>query len=236
MSSRNNLTERRFGSLTAKTFAGTKGAKSRPRSSWMCLCDCGTMVEVQTSNLLRGNSQSCGCGLTGDPQNQKQCSKCLLPKPLKKFQWITRDNRYEAKCRDCINQEARQRYEQNPLPKLTRSRRWRTDNPEAFSASRQRAHRTARWALKLEVIAYYGGMCKCCGEDSIYFLQIDHIDGGGRKQRALIGISGGVNFYAWLRKQGFPPGFRVLCSNCNSALGAYGFCPHQGRGKQLELL
>jgi hypothetical protein len=81
--------------------------------------------------------------------------------------------------------------------------------------------------LRLEVLSHYGGVCGCCGEAEIRFLSIDHINGGGRAHReAMPGIRG-ASFYRWLRGQGFPTGYRVLCHNCNCAIGFYGECPHQ---------
>lgn len=81
----------------------------------------------------------------------------------------------------------------------------------------------------------YGGLCACCGEDNYEFLAIDHIEGGGVKQRKeLFGSnSSSTRFYRWLAQQGFSSGYRVLCHNCNMALGSYGYCPHQS--KQLEV-
>lgn len=44
----------------------------------------------------------------------------------------------------------------------------------------------------------------------------------------------GAHFYKWLEHNHFPPGFRVLCHNCNQARGFYGYCPHEkGEGKLL---
>jgi hypothetical protein len=78
--------------------------------------------------------------------------------------------------------------------------------------------------LRAEVFVGYGGpVCACCGEDTPEFLEIDHIDGGGTKHRKEIG----GRLYAWLRRNGFPPGFQVLCANCNVAKGRYGVCPHR---------
>lgn len=87
--------------------------------------------------------------------------------------------------------------------------------------------RNKKWRLKLrqEVIKAYGGVCQCCSESRIEFLAIDHIEGGGRKQRESIG--GDAHFYSWLRKNNFPPGYRVMCHNCNFAKGKYGYCPHE---------
>ena len=67
--------------------------------------------------------------------------------------------------------------------------------------------------LKTEVFNQYGG-CKCanCGETEMVCLSIDHVDGGGCKHRKETGC--GSAFYYWLRDSGFPPGYRVLCMNC----------------------
>lgn len=67
--------------------------------------------------------------------------------------------------------------------------------------------------LRDEVFAAYGGyqcsLCPCCDPD---VMEIDHVDGGGNKHRREIGQSA---LYAWLKSNGFPAGFRVLCPTCN---------------------
>lgn len=85
-------------------------------------------------------------------------------------------------------------------------------------------------ALRMEVLQHYGGQCACCGETEPRFLGIDHINGGGSAHRKTIGLSG-KSIYYWLKNNGFPAGFQVLCHNCNSAKGRYGICPHQ-RGNE----
>jgi predicted transcriptional regulator len=37
--------------------------------------------------------------------------------------------------------------------------------------------------------------------------------------------------YNWLKNHNFPSGFRVLCYNCNSSIGAWGYCPHKDGSK-----
>lgn len=83
--------------------------------------------------------------------------------------------------------------------------------------------------LKNEVYAAYGGYrCACCGITDPEFLAVDHIDGGGNEHRKTVGGTGtGVYLYRWLKKNGFPPGFRILCHNCNWAYGHFGYCPHK---------
>lgn len=65
----------------------------------------------------------------------------------------------------------------------------------------------------MEALNAYGGpVCCSCGYVNVLALSIDHINGGGTKHRKTIG--GGSNFYTWLKKNNYPPGYRVLCMNC----------------------
>lgn len=54
-----NLTGQRFGKLTARREAGVQ----KKNLLWECECDCGNVVNVFRSNLVSGNTTSCGkCG------------------------------------------------------------------------------------------------------------------------------------------------------------------------------
>lgn len=80
-------------------------------------------------------------------------------------------------------------------------------------------------ALRVKVLTHYGGSpprCACCQEALLEFLGLDHIHGGGRQHRKTIR----TRWWEWLRNNDYPPGFRVLCHNCNQSLGVYGYCPH----------
>lgn len=85
------------------------------------------------------------------------------------------------------------------------------------------------------IMAYGGYRCVCPGCDATEseFLSIDHIKGGGHQHRREIGI--GANFFVWLRKNNYPPGYRVLCHNCNQARGFYGYCPHERAAAEKTL-
>jgi hypothetical protein len=97
---------------------------------------------------------------------------------------------------------------------------------------RQRIIDNTNYAQRRQaVLKYYSGgdvKCACCGEKHQEFLTIDHVDGNGAQHRREIG----ENLYRWLVLNNFPPGFRVLCSNCNTALGIYGVCPHQSEANR----
>lgn len=93
--------------------------------------------------------------------------------------------------------------------------------------------------LRLEVLTHYSGgvpECACCGESILDFLTLDHTGGGGGAARRSEGHRGGTAQYRRLRRAGFPPGYRVLCWNCNCTIGKLGKCPHQeanrGRNKR----
>jgi len=69
-------------------------------------------------------------------------------------------------------------------------------------------------AIKLEMIAAYGGRCIICGDDHWEFLTIDHINGGGTRHCRIVGS--GARLYRWLKKRDWPKDeYRLLCANCN---------------------
>jgi hypothetical protein len=77
--------------------------------------------------------------------------------------------------------------------------------------------------LRKSVIKGYGGKCICCGEDHQEFLALDHINGGGTRERKTVHVH---TLYRSVIKNNFPPEYRILCHNCNASLGHYGYCPH----------
>lgn len=131
----------------------------------------------------------------------------------------------KSQCKRCLN-EARTSY------RKTHAEQARASARRYFAVyRRERAaelrmyfnNRNAR--VRQEVLAHYGGRCACCGETEPSFLGIDHIHGGGRAHRRQVGV--GTGLYHWLKRNGYPAGFRLLCHNCNMARGLYGRCPHE---------
>jgi hypothetical protein len=146
---------------------------------------------------------------------------------------LERAKRYREKNRVAINgrrrkhtaehpEEGKQRYREHIVEckKYAKKYYWLNRN---YILSRTKERESL---LRKEVLDYYGGSkCACCGESTIEFLSIDHINGGGNKHRKEIGK--GRRIYRWLKFNHYPTGFQVLCMNCNHAKGSYGICPHQ---------
>lgn len=134
-------------------------------------------------------------------------------------EWLAFDKYAKGRpnwCKDCHNAYKRQQRQKN----LHRYR-----NAEKLFSRKYRKE------IRLETLKAYGGnipVCKCCDESTIEFLCIDHIDGGGNRERQEKEKNGGYSWYSYLKKNNWPDGFRVLCHNCNSSLGYYGYCPHGG--------
>lgn len=101
-------------------------------------------------------------------------------------------------------------------------REWANKNQDKIVSYR----RSYNHRLKAMVLGHYGGNCACCGIDDLDVLSIDHINGGGTSHRKE--VPGQRLGYHWFKKHGYPEGFRVLCMNCNLAMGLYGYCPHLG--------
>lgn len=100
----------------------------------------------------------------------------------------------------------------------------------ATCSTKKAAHgRASALRRKAQVIAHYGGACVCCGETILQFLTIDHIDGGGNKERKCLGSNpGGSAIIRRIVRQGYPDGLQVLCWNCNCGRALNGgICPHQ---------
>jgi hypothetical protein len=91
--------------------------------------------------------------------------------------------------------------------------------------------------VKLEVFTHYCSgepHCQCPGCRTVFlgFLQTDHILGNGCEHFNLKGKRmGGLLLWQWLKKNNYPPGFQILCANCNSpgGKGRKEQCPMSGQ-------
>jgi len=137
----------------------------------------------------------------------KICSKCKTPKELDLFSNSkqNKDGKH-GWCKECLYSK-NDVYHKGHLKEINVADKLRRDK------------------LRLDVIAAYGGQCECCAVNVSQFLTVDHVAGGGKAHRKKIHN----NFYEYLRRNNYPKAeFRLLCMNCNHAIGHVGKCPHTG--------
>lgn len=165
--------------------------------------------------------------------------------PQTKEQKAARAREYRIKNRDKFREYDRKR---NKTPKRKEWERLRRQKPERRLKARQRANlwyhnnrelankqsheryqhcdklkrfqhaRECRAKLKTEVYALLGGKCINCGFSDVRALQIDHINGGGLKdKREIPNASNYLSYYAHIIdsiKNGEQK-YQLLCANCN---------------------
>ncbi len=162
--------------------------------------------------------------------NEKQCSRCKVTKDASEFyaSKTTKDG-LRSLCKKCTGVTTAKYQKAHPEERREVSRRHHRTHLD----SRHEYQREHRRKVREKVISHYGGKCACCGETQYEFLAIDHINGGGNKHRKSLG--GNNRIAAWIIKNNYPSDFRLLCHNCNQALGRYGYCPHQPDKKQNQI-
>jgi hypothetical protein len=169
-----------------------------------------------------------------NPILTKVCNRCGEEKALTEFYKDKRSkDGLTTICKKCIRvnaerykksekgKKSEKRYRQGEAGKKSR-KRYKKGEAGKKAGKRYREGEIGKLSredysnrIRLEVLRHYSEeipRCKKCGENHLEFLEIDHINGGGRKQRRE---SGCMNIYLKLRRENFPEGYQVLCSNCN---------------------
>lgn len=153
----------------------------------------------------------------------RKCKKCGTEKPLDQFIKNSQCKFGRThKCKECSKRQQRNYRNENRERVRKYAKEWYHKHLESTSISAKKYNSK----IRLEVLFHYGlgdPICVCCGEKNIEFLALDHIGGGGSKHRKQIHR----NINQWIKKMGFPKGFRILCHNCNQSRGYYGYCPHE---------
>ena len=163
----------------------------------------------------------------------RTCRKCGASKPLDQFPIaISATGVRRHECHDCYKARHkdyysadRKKYRNRSLETYYGKRREWLRTPEGVTwrrAQNKRQNQTNR----LRVLETYGKECACCGESTLRFLTVDHVNGDGAAHRAVHRT--GNSFYCWIIRNGFPADFQVLCFNCNIGRAMNGgICPHK---------
>ena len=145
------------------------------------------------------------------------CSKCKVRQRKAGASW----------CDICNKIIHREYYQKNRESYIRRT----TDFIKKHRETYKEYQRKGNFRLRVRVMEFFSDgepRCMCCGEKEIKFLQIDHINGGGSKERRDVKKKGGSEFYRWLLLQKKDlTRYQVLCMNCNRAKYEFKICPHQ---------
>lgn len=98
-----------------------------------------------------------------------------------------------------------------------RVKQWHNDHPEEIK--QYAATRRAR--NKERVFDMYGRACRCCGENLLPLLTLEHKAGNPKQRHQNL---------EWVRafKENNSDNWEILCWNCNSGqLANGGVCPHE---------
>ncbi len=79
-------------------------------------------------------------------------------------------------------------------------------------------------------------ICSCCPTDSesqqhSEFMTIDHINNDGAEHRNSPGVKSSITNYLFSHGFNFKD-YQLMCYNCNSAIGHFGYCPHHPEVKR----
>ena len=142
-----------------------------------------------------------------------KCSICKQEKPVSDFyKCKTWKRGYTYRCKACN--------------RIVRAKQWDKELERNRKYIKEGKLKLARRKRRLRAIDRLGGKCECCGETQIEFLAFDHIEGlsGIERNHGLAADDTALK----INKSKHPKEtYRVLCHNCNSSIGFYGYCPHK---------
>lgn len=142
----------------------------------------------------------------------KTCTLCRQQKPASEFykKASGRDG-LQSSCKACDRANSNAYHKANAEASSAAVKRWNEQHPGLKNL------RCASYTekVKLEVFEHYGGACVHCGIADPDVLTIDHIAQNGAEHRKSMRGGRKNSMAGWLRSNGYPEGFRLLCYNCN---------------------
>ena len=102
----------------------------------------------------------------------------------------------------------------NKEENAVKSKEYRAKNREILRKKKLEYYQNIR---KEALFHYSSGSMKCasCSHDRWEHLCLDHLEGGGTLHRKMDKGVKGHAVFNWVKKNGYPPIFQVLCYNCN---------------------
>jgi len=178
-----DLIGHRFNRLVVESFAGIERRSGRSSRTWNCICDDGNRIVAHTQDLRKRSVQSCGC-LHIEKITEQGHKNLKYPPKFDKQAWAREDRKK--------NRQRYARYKKNTLARL-KHRVYdklgnRCSNPHCL------------WQNEDGTRGCNDARC----------LQIDHVNGGGKKDRK----KGIYRMYLQALKDEHNE-YQILCANCN---------------------
>lgn len=143
----------------------------------------------------------------------KDCIRCGELKVLDEF--VLNGNRRKHVCKVCDNKRRSQHQKENREYYNIKQKEWRGNNIERNREIVGKAANRYYGRVRQEALETVGnGIIACvkCGFNDIRAIQIDHKEGGGRKD--FENSSSPNEYYKNMLKN--PDKYQLLCANCNS--------------------
>ena len=109
-------------------------------------------------------------------------------------------------------------YLENKERESSRKRKWYQRNKKRLSLKREKnkveknTYLKGRYlSLKKRLFEFLGNKCAICGFSNIFALQLDHINGGGNRERKKLKSATSI----YLKALKHPENYQILCANCN---------------------
>lgn len=205
-----------------------------------CLASCGAITSRRKARLRdEGLCATCGHRETG---GKKLCSDCIS-KQVARVRMLKCERTKLGLCLQC-GQDALTGFrfcEYHREDNKNRSRQFRqarlaaglcdkcgipNESGKASCDDCRLRDRIDSENKRRAAFALLGGCCACCGESCFYFLNIDHVNNDGHKDRQGGGTSDRICGKI-LRGTAAEFEYQLLCWNCNLAKAHYGgTCPH----------
>jgi len=140
------------------------------------------------------------------------------PEQLTKFQKYYRSHReerlafnkkYYSEHKEQYSIKRKKTYKESNGEELRKSKEYQKQNRERINKRSVELRRKKR----IDLINLYGGKCIRCGFNDWRALQIDHINGGGKKEKAT--FKGYKDYYKMLKQERNSGKYQLLCANCN---------------------
>lgn len=145
------------------------------------------------------------CGKNTPEEGILRCSTCREKRRL--ISANQKINRPEGNCRQCLTRKA-----EEGVTSCKHCRQQATEKSNRYAKE-----------CRIQVLTLYGGKCACCGLSNLKYLELDHKNNDGGKERSNLKGHRGGRYFALVLKQEKREDLQVLCANCHVAK-KYGGC------------